>query len=478
MKSATIKKNTYFVAIGQIAQKVLAFALVPLAARGLGDEGFGIYSLAGAIMYFVLLMNDIGINHYITREVAKDRSQAQNTFYHALLLKLLMIGLNIPLLLLFLKLARYPGQTNTVILIFSLYGIMSSIIQLAIGIFQAHEVMKYEALVYSLEKSITTLLAVFTLLMKWGIIAFSGVFLLGGLTSLIVCFSILQKVFGFRLNAFRPDLSFIRRLFVEGMPFGLSLIIASVYNYIGILVLSFLENPEVIGWYSAAFRLIALTNIVPMILVGSTYPALSRFGAESDPQKTDLVYRCLKYLTFIALPLVAGATVLAADVINLVYGSDYGHSIAILRILVWAAALIFYNYFFGGFLKAMNAQKRLVHIQIWGLLINLVMNVLLIRLYSLTGAAYATVFTEGFIFIACFIAAGRFIVKLPEYGFIVKTLIATGGMIGVALLGRSIPILPLILICTGAYILILYGMKGFTLQEIAPFRMQQWMKRT
>ncbi|NQT27210.1 flippase [candidate division KSB1 bacterium] len=477
MKSATIKKNTYFVAIGQIAQKVLAFALVPLAARGLGDDGFGIYSLAGAIMYFVLLMNDIGINHYITREIAKDRSQAQNTFYHAFLIKLLMIGINIPLLLLFLKLTNYPGQADTAILILSGYGILSSMIQLVIGIFQAHEVMKYEALIYTIEKSAITALAVFTLLMKWGLLVFCGTFLVGGFLSLSLGLMILFRVFRFRLGTFHLDLSFVRRLFVEGMPFGLSLILASVYSYIGILVLSFLEGPEVIGWYSAAFRLIALTTIIPMILVGSTYPALSRFGAEPNSQKTDLVYRCVKYLTFMALPLIAGATVLSTGVINLVYGVDYTHSIVILRILVWAAALIFYNYFLGGFLKAMNAQKRLVRIQVWGLIVNLVMNVILIQYYSFTGAAYATVLTEGFIFIACLIAASRFVARLPEYQFIGKTLIATCGMIGVALLARAIHILPLILICVITYTLILYGIKGFTLQEIVPFRMQKWMNR-
>ena len=477
MKSETIKKNTYFVAIGQIAQKVLAFALIPLAARGLGDDGFGIYSLAGAIMYFVLLMNDIGINHYITREVAKQTDQAESVFYHALLSKLFLIGINVPLLLIFLKFTNYPGQADAAILIISGYGILSSMTQLIIGIFQAHELMKYEALVYTFEKTVITGLAIVALVMKWGLLVFCIAFPAGGFLSFSLGLWILYKSFGFRPKTFHFRFSFIRRLFVEGMPFGLSLILATVYNYIGILVLSFLETPEVIGWYSAAFRLIALTLIVPMILVGSTYPVLSRLVADQNEERTELVYRCIKYLTFIAFPLVAGTIMLAPRVIDLIYGSDYTHSISILKILVWAAALIFYNYFFGAFLKAMDAQKRLVRIQLWALVLNLFLNIILIRLYSLTGAAYATVITEGFIFVACLLAVIRFVSRFPEYQFILKTLVATGAMIALAHLTSAIHLLPLIVLCVSGFVGILYLIKGFTWQEVAPFRIQQWINR-
>jgi len=112
----------------------LAFILIPFATRYLRAGGFGIYSLATVIMYFVFLFNDLGTNTYVTREVSKDVSQAQRYYSNTLGFKLSFVIINIVLLLLLLKVLNFSQETNIVILIFATYGILTSIVQLTIGI--------------------------------------------------------------------------------------------------------------------------------------------------------------------------------------------------------------------------------------------------------------------------------------------------------------------------------------------------------
>ena len=90
---SSLKKNTYFIFTGQAIQMVLSFILVPIAARFLGEDGFGKYSLGMTISYLVLMINDLGINTYITREIAKRNDELNKYYANALIIKILSISL-------------------------------------------------------------------------------------------------------------------------------------------------------------------------------------------------------------------------------------------------------------------------------------------------------------------------------------------------------------------------------------------------
>ena len=473
MKENNVKKNTYFVAMGQMAQKILAFALIPFAARYLGDDGFGKFSLASTLMFFVFLFNDIGINTYITREIARDKSIAEKYFFNSIIIKLLLIVVNFAGLLIFLKFANYASDTNRAVLIFAGYGVATSIIQLSIGVFQAFERMEFEAFILTFEKIFITAFGIVLLVKGYGLFEFCTVFLAGGSISILISIFFLYRFFKFRPGHFSADMLLMKSLIINATPFGLSILISTIYNYVGILLLSLMKTPEVVGWYSASTKFIAITNIIPTILIAATYPALSREVFQDHDRMKELYTKCFRYLTFVAFPTILGTILLSKEIISVIYGSEFVNAVLPLQILVWAAVLVYYNIFFTGVMKAANKQKLMVKIQSVALVGNAILNIVLIYYYSYIGAAITTVVTEAFIFVSYFIVIHKHTVKLDEYGFILKALFATFFM---SIFCWYMKDYNLFLNVGGSIIILIASLllvKGFTLQEVLPVTKSQ-----
>ena len=147
-----VRKNTFFVSIGQITKMALAFVLFPIGAHYLGPGGFNNYLLASTIMYFLFLFNDLGMNTYLTREISKDLSKTNDFYINALIIKLLVIFVDAILLFVFLVALNYSNEATIAILIFAVYGVSTSLFELNAAVFRAHERMEFETIFTVLEK--------------------------------------------------------------------------------------------------------------------------------------------------------------------------------------------------------------------------------------------------------------------------------------------------------------------------------------
>ncbi len=462
--SGKLKRNTYWVSLGQLLQMTLALAVVPVATRYLGDEDFGIYSLAGALMYFVFLLNDLGLNTYFTREVSRDLSAAPRWFANALTLKLITV---VPCALFLPALALIPAMSEEArwaVVIFCLYGVLSSFFQLSFALFRAHEYMGYETLILVMEKIITSGIGIVLLVQGYGLVAFCGVFVLGGIVSLALSLWVIQRKF-FRLRlAF--DRQFAREVLVKALPFGLSMFLVTVYDRVDILMLSAMASAQEVGWYAAAYKLLSLTNLVPTILVTALFPALSREVALGSDEAARIFTKGLKYLVFLALPMIAGATLLADEMVLFVFGADFKNAAPALRILSWVSGILFLNIFLSTLLTAANHQKKLVYVQIAGLFANLGLNYVLIPQYSIAGSAFATVITEGLILVFCLLFALIRVTRLLEFSFLPKSILATAGMVAFCLMAKNYNFLLVLAGATVVYFALLYALKGFRFNEL------------
>lgn len=462
--SGNLKKNAYWVSLGQFLQMALALAVVPVATRYLGDERFGVYSLAGVLMYFVFLFNDLGLNTYFTREVARDTAQAQRWFAQAMSLKLATL---FPALLVLAVLWFLPAlntEARWAVVIFCGYGILSSFFQLSFAVFRAYERMGYETFILVVEKIITSGFGIALLVQGYGLLWFCGVFLVGGAVSLALSLFLIHKKF-FPLQ-FSLEPEFSRTLLRQALPFGLSMFLINVYDRIDILMLTAMANASEVGLYAAVYKLLSLTNLVPTILVTALFPALSREAALGSEEAARIFTKGLKYLTFLALPMIAGAMVLAEELVVFMFGAEFQKAAPALQILSWVSGILFLNIFLATILTAANYQKKLVLVQICGLLANISLNWYLIPKYSFVGAALATLATEGLVFVFCLFFAMIRITRLLEFSFIPKALLATAGMIAFCLFAREYNFLLVLAGATVVYFVLLYAVKGFRFAEL------------
>ncbi len=66
-----VASNTLIGLAGTTAQRVLAFVTTLVLARGLGQDGFGVYSFVGVYIFFFGFIVDLGMERVVTRELAR-----------------------------------------------------------------------------------------------------------------------------------------------------------------------------------------------------------------------------------------------------------------------------------------------------------------------------------------------------------------------------------------------------------------------
>jgi O-antigen/teichoic acid export membrane protein len=463
-----VKRNTFFVGVGQVLRIVLAFVLLPVASRILGDELFGSYNLATTIMFFVMLVDDFGLNMWVTREIAKYKDRAERYFAFTAGLKIVLLFGSLLFVLLVTFIMPYDQTTIQAILIFSIYGVLLSFRDLAIAIFRAFEDMKWETVVLSLERILVTAFGVTALILGWGLVGLAWAFVAAAITSLFVSLIIVRKKFFqtrlcFSLKEFKP--------MIKGASvFGISIFLTTMYSRIDMLMLSVMKSPEVWGWYAAAHKLIDFTNVVPTVLMIATFPAFARVSGQFQDVLPRMFTRGFKYLFILAIPIVPGIYLLSEQIILLVNGAEFVNAVPALKVLSFTAAILFINIFAAGLFGATNNQGKLVIFQIIGLALNAGINLVLIPRYSHVGAALSTVATEFVVLVITLVYTFKKLVKLTEKKFIVQVLLAAFLMTLFLFVLKDLPLMIVVAAAIAIYFSILFFLKTITLSEILNFR--------
>lgn len=430
-------KNISFTGLHQIFVTALAFVLVPVATRYLGVDDYGLYAVATTIGFFVNLIADLGLSTILTREIAKHPKIVSKLFAHVLSLKLVLTIAAVCILIICLLIAHYSPKSTRVILVFSIAALLGSFSSAAFGVFRGVEKMQYEAIGVSLDKFLSVSIGIAVLLLGFGVEYFIWSFVISGLVLFVFSFRILYKKFlTFELNWRRRGSLIVLRISIY---LGISAFLAMAYNYLDILMLSKMGTLQDIGLYSAAYRILMVTRIFPTILVTAFLPQLS--SNHTNVGILSAFFReGVSYLLLIIIPLIPAAVYLAKPIMLFICGQDFVAGAAALQILAFAIAAQTLNIFFVPLYVATNNQNKIVHFQVFGLLVNVALNLLLIPLWSFIGAAIATVATEGviFLFIYLWIRRKLGVPLFPQLFYSFKVTFNTAVMMAVVFFARAV----------------------------------------
>ncbi len=446
---ASIFRNTFFVTLSQSWQMVMAVVMMPFATRYLGVEGFGQYNTATVIMFYVFLINDFGLNTWVTRELARHKERTGEILSRAIAMKTMLILPCFLFVLMYTLLTNYDAASYQAIWIFALYGVVDSFTQLGYAIFRSRERMELETIVAGLTKTLLTGLAILALVSGWGLLAFSAMFLLSTFFSMSLSLYFVHSRFS--PLRFSRDWPAGFEMLRKSAYFGLALLIASSYDKLDVLMLSWMKGMEMVGLYSAPNKLLSFTHQIPTIFATAFFPQMARFVADRQ-ELGRIVTTAIKYLVMLAVPMVAGIFVISDPLTVLVFGGSFTHSATALRIMAFASALQFINIFMAGLYGATNHQNRILQIEIVALVFKVAVNLYLIPHYGFLGAAISTVATEALV---CALALGwalRRITRLSEWTFFGKIALSTAGM---ALMLRLLQGEPLVILIAAA--ILFYG---------------------
>jgi O-antigen/teichoic acid export membrane protein len=388
-----VARNTAYLALADVAGKVMVFLFYVLAARHLGVERYGVLSFALAFTTMLGVLTDLGLGVIATREIARAPGQARPQINDALTIRLVGSAIVIAIIAVLVNLLGYPGTTIRVVYICSVCVLTNAVISLFCAIFQGHERMELLA-INRMAQTAVLVVGAFLLLRGPAVTErYAFLFVLAGAVSVILAGVNAVSLRGRLKLSFAVShwLSLLR----ASVPVGLATVFTMFYYWVGTTVLSKLAGDAAVGSYSAAFRVANGLAFMGFAFSGAVYPLFSRLFVSSSERLVRALELSFKYMVILALPVAAFGAAFGTQVVLLVYGREYSGAVPVLRLLVWWGAFASVNSLLSNYLISAGRPGMVTAQTGIALAVNLGLNFMLIPAFGATGTALAIAVSEA-----------------------------------------------------------------------------------
>jgi O-antigen/teichoic acid export membrane protein len=192
-----------------------------------------------------------------------------------------------------------------------------------------------------------------------------------------------------------PSFALFRR---DVWPIGLGIVLSALYFRIDVFLVQWWSGTEAVAFYNAVFRLVEALRLFPAAVLAVILPSLVRAG--------DLRPMARAALRVAAFAVAASAVlwVGAGWLIPLVYGDRYAAAVPAFRVLLLSFPFLSLNLALTHQLIAWDGQRVYAALCAAALVVNVSLNARLIPLWSIEGAAWATLGTELVLTAGCVLA--------------------------------------------------------------------------
>ena len=238
-----IAKNSVFMFSGEIASRILSFVFIIALAHILGDVELGRYSFAFAFASLFLIFSDLGLSAFMVKEIAKNKSIAQDYLSNIFSLKLVLLLLFSGAMLATVLIAAKSAETVLIVSIVMIAMLFNFLTQPFRDIFLAFERHQYFAFLTVFERLIATIAGLIVLFATQNLVYTVWVFVASYGISFFLGAAMVWKRFTHFHFAF--NLSIWIDLVKRSWPFWISMLFMTVPNswyFLGVSVLRVINS--------------------------------------------------------------------------------------------------------------------------------------------------------------------------------------------------------------------------------------------
>ena len=402
-------KSSLFVFLGVFLSKIFSYAYRIIIARYFGPEIYGAFSLAIIIFLWFVVFSSLGLIEGILRfiPIYRGKKKLNNIRYiFKFSLGILFFSSILAGLILFF-LAEFISRNifNDINLVFFLkiLGILIPfyiILNIFLTIIQSFERIKIHSFIadflQNFLKLIFIILLIFIGLNTNSVILSYFLGVLGAFViSFIYCKYYLSEIFK-KIELNKSSKKNIRKeLFSYSWPLIFLGISSSIMPQIDSFTIGYFKGTLDVGIYNAAIPIAWLIAFFPSLFTRLFFPLVTKeFSKKNLGVVKELSKQVIKWILIVNLPFFLLMMLFPGVFINILFGSEYLGAENSLRFLAIAylfssITVIFYN------LISMIGKSKLILTNIVAIsLLNLILNIFLVPIYGISGAAFATMISQ------------------------------------------------------------------------------------
>lgn len=420
--SATPQAGSPALAIGEGLARLIAFGTTVYLARTLGPEVYGVVAVAAGVMLYLTQIADSGVELAGMTDAAAGPERAAAVMSGALALRLTTVG---AVLLVVWPVGWWVmAQPDGRVLALYALGLPMTALSVRwiyLGLQRPAPVAASRIVADVVTGFVTFALVRSVADVHWAPLAtviggaVGGGLLLRGLPDLGVRF-------------FAPgDPARVAALLARGRRLVLFTLLGLVLYNVDLLILRYLRGEADAGRYAAAYVLI---SFCANLMIAYSHTVLPSMAHEAAPTAaTASTYRTgLVVAWLVTMPVAIGGALLAPLLIELLFGRAYGDGAAALQVLVLSVPVAALREMAVAALIARHREPALLRVNITAAVVNVSLNLALIPVFGLAGAAWATVVSEVVRLAVALVAAREAIPGPVPAPALLKVLAAGAGM--------------------------------------------------
>ena len=447
--------------IAKLFSPLSSFLLIVLIARMWGKENLGQYRTVLVWLAIFQFISLFGIGEYISKEVGKDTSRAAKYLLHGLFFGLISSVICIGLMVGGALFINYSMEVKYSIVTASIALPFIAATMICQAVFTSFQKIKYITIASLLESALILLMGTAIIFKYFGLITLIRYLVIIRIISAILNLYIVHKhIVKVR---FQFDRDFFRKLLAPVAVFGITGVAFQIFMRIDIVILSRMKNMAEVGLYSSASKLWEICLMLPLAFYILNLPVAAQ-GYQGPKESAQKKIESYTSTLFVLIFFVFGFMVFFAEsVLQLLYGPSFSGATSLLRIFMLAFLIQSAEMVLGMICQAAGYHKAAMNIALIRAGINIVLNIVLISVIGVLGAALATLFSILMSFAIFQIFVKR---TLHEFQWITITvkpaLICVGTMCLLFLLANFLNTTVLWFLFVLVYALMTFAVNGFS----------------
>jgi O-antigen/teichoic acid export membrane protein len=309
---------------GGHATQLLTFLVL---ARLLTPETFGLVSMSNIFIHFVQALLGAGFTTAIVQREEIEPEHLDTAFWANLGIGIILTSIGFGTASLFSELFDQPAITP-IIQCLSFTVLVNSLSGVQIALLNRQLNFKRLAALNLIGQILGSAVSITLALIGWGVWSQVVQTIVSSSVSLILLW---------KISHWRPGLKVSKRHFKELLSFGVNVVGIGILTFFSLraddFMIGYYLGPMALGYYTVAYKLlVTVTQLLGEVTSKVALPIFSRL--QSEPEKLrQAFYTSTRLINTVSIPSFVGMAVLAPEIINGLFGSQWEPSIPVMQVL-------------------------------------------------------------------------------------------------------------------------------------------------
>lgn len=383
-------KNFLYNILYQLLTFFVPLITVPYVSRMLGAENVGIYSYTYSIVYIFMLFGMLGINNYGSRTIARvrdEKDKLSRTFFSIYFLQLIINIIALVLYSIYVLVIANSYKSVYLIQTIFLISICFDINWFFFGL----EKFKITVTRNLIIKILSVILVFILVKDKGDLNVYTFIMSFSALLSQIFLLIILPKYVNLKKVKFKEIFSHFKEILYLFIP----VLAFSIYKVMDKTMIGLFSSVTQVAYYEYAEKLMNIPTAVISALGTVMLPHMSYIMQNDKEKYKKTIFDSMKLVSKLSTIMCLGLILISSDAVKVLFGSEFEASSSILILLsTTILASSWANVIRTQFLIPLKKDKVYIRSTFVAAVVNLFLNIILIRKYAAVGACIGTIVSE------------------------------------------------------------------------------------